>query len=234
MIDREQIARFRSAPDLGLRFLLGVLLAIVWPKLLPAEPTPTQTRLLSGAIIALTLLVYLGDRRKQEGWWWSSCFAYVAVIFVASGAIVRGDPRWLLWIPSGGYLAVGSVFAWSIVRPPSVIERAAFWIQPRAPEFIRPYCRVTTGIWAVALIAIGSSAVALSVTTTFAETRQLLRWTPLGLGALALVEVVFRKIWFRHYKDGWVDRAFARFFPAERTERGRRSQAYLREIYGPK
>ena len=39
-------------------------------------------------------------------------------------------------------------------------------------------------------------------------------------------EVVVRKIWFRHYTGGTMDRLFARAFPPERTANGRRSLDY--------
>ena len=47
------------------------------------------------------------------------------------------------------------------------------------------------------------------------------------MGALLGGEACVRKLWFRYYGDGWVDRAFARLFPAEGTANGRRSLAYV-------
>ena len=55
--------------------------------------------------------------------------------------------------------------------------------------------------------------------------------TALGvIGAFSAVEFVVRKIHFRHYEGGIIDRAFAWVFPAEKTELGRRSQAYIEQV----
>ena len=40
-----------------------------------------------------------------------------------------------------------------------------------------------------------------------------------------------RKIWFRNYGTGPLDRLFQRFFPCEATERGRRSKAFMKQMH---
>jgi hypothetical protein len=46
------------------------------------------------------------------------------------------------------------------------------------------------------------------------------------MGLIVVGEFITRKIWFRNYEDGRVDRLFARVFPPESSENGRRSLAY--------
>ena len=53
------------------------------------------------------------------------------------------------------------------------------------------------------------------------------------MGAVTGVEFLFRKTWFRYYaRSGPVERLWSILFPAERTERGRRSMEYIRRMRG--
>jgi hypothetical protein len=50
------------------------------------------------------------------------------------------------------------------------------------------------------------------------------------MGALTVLEFLFRKTWFRHYFHGGpFERLWSRLFPAEHTARGRRSQRTIEE-----
>ena len=49
------------------------------------------------------------------------------------------------------------------------------------------------------------------------------------MGVLSAIEYAVRKAWFRYYGGGALDAVWAALLPAENTERGRRSLAYIRE-----
>lgn len=223
-------ARMKGRPDLGLHTLLGLIVVVVLPKLTAHYDTPESHTWISAGLLFTTLLLALGEARLLRRWWYPGAAAYVCVIAIAACAWFTGDRRWLLAAPGMAFLAVAGVFVKSLQPGPSIIESAAFWLQPRAPEFIRPYCRVTTVAWAVALAAIGVVVAATAFLGSEATARFTLTWAPVTLLVLAIVEYLFRMVWFRHYKNRPVDRLFARLFPAHRTERGRRSQEYLAEM----
>jgi len=53
----------------------------------------------------------------------------------------------------------------------------------------------------------------------------------LVMAAVAGVEFLFRKTWFRYYaRGGPFERLWSALFPAERTERGRRSLEYIQRM----
>ncbi|GAB2179342.1 COG4648 family protein [Dongia sp. agr-C8] len=58
-------------------------------------------------------------------------------------------------------LAAASVFGWTLVSPPSLIERFARLTRPHLPETAIRYCRNVTVIWAVWLAANAAIATAL-------------------------------------------------------------------------
>jgi len=58
-------------------------------------------------------------------------------------------------------LAVAAIFAWTLISPPSLIERFARLRRPQLPDSAVRYCRNVTIIWAVWLAANAAIATAL-------------------------------------------------------------------------
>lgn len=223
-------ARMKGRPDLGLHTLLGIVVVVVLPKLTAHYDTVESHRWISIGLLVTTTILALGEARLLHRWWYPGAAAYACVMLLAGCAWATGDRHWLLATPGIAFLAVAGVFAKSLQPGPAIIESAAFWLQPRAPEFIRPYCRATTVAWAIALTLIGVVVAATAFVGSETTARATLTWAPLTLLVLAILEYLFRMVWFRHYKDRPLDRLFSRLFPADRTERGRRSQEYLAEM----
>ncbi len=145
--------------------------------------------------------------------------------------VATGDARSLRLVPAAVYLGLALLFAASLRGPGSIIETAARWLVPEAPEFIRSYCRGVTAVWVLFFLAsaaaIGWLALAGSPAAWVAASS---RYVWLAMGALTGVEFLFRKTWFRYYfRGGPFERLWSRLFPAERTERGRRSLRYIEE-----
>jgi uncharacterized membrane protein len=126
-------------------------------------------------------------------------------------------------------LFVGAAFLRSLAHDVSLIERFVQLIHPYAPDFVGPYCRKLTAGWGIFL---GGHGVVLALLAVAAPPDWWRTWTgfvvvPMMLGG-SLVEYVIRKTWFRYYPYGGpIDRLFSAFFPAENTEMGRRSHAYI-------
>ena len=147
-----------------------------------------------------------------------------------AAALVSGDLRFLFLVPAGVYLWLALLAGQSLREEISLIERFARILQPRAPEFIRPYCRKVTVLWGLAFLAAAVTIAWLVAIGAVEERRAFTAyglWVPVGL--LALVEYAVRKALFRYYAGGALDAIWAALLPAENTERGRRSLAYIRE-----
>jgi uncharacterized membrane protein len=214
----------------GAAALLGagvLILAVGYPIVLPVVEETLGTRGLALAMLVL-LLAALPWRVPGRG------VATGGVALLVSAAALSGDERFLRAVPAWVYAGLAGVFAVSLRGRESIIERAARWIVPQAPAFIREYCRVVTALWAVFFAGSALAISWLAVAAT-AETWRVFtsRWLWLAMGVLSVLEFFVRKTWFRYYPHhGPFDRVWSRLFPAERTARGRASMRALAEHYG--
>jgi uncharacterized membrane protein len=200
-------------------------LAMGMPWLLDAAQRRLGTRglallLLGGAALSLALRGPAAGARRLAA-------AGLAGLLALGAA--SGDVRFLRLVPAGVYLGLALVFAASLRGPGSLIETAARWLVPEAPDFIRGYCRGVTLLWVLFFLAsaagIGWLALAGSPAAWLAASSREV-W--LAMGALTAIEFLFRKTWFRYYfRGGPFERLWSRLFPAERTARGRRSLATI-------
>lgn len=155
---------------------------------------------------------------------------HLGLVLVIGLAIASDDPALLLLLPVFVSLYLLWTFGRSLWVGPPMIERFARMVDDDLPDFTLPYCRKWTVAWCVFFTANGATVIALAIyapLTWWALYTGLLFYGLLG--ALLAGEFVMRKLWFRYYLDGSADRIFAAFFPAERTENGRRSLAYHEE-----
>jgi len=144
-------------------------------------------------------------------------------------AAFSGDARYLQLVPSAVYLALAGGFYATLRSGDSIIERGVRALVPQAPDFIRPYCRKLTGLWAIFFAASAILAAVLALTGNRSAwelfTGRLVY--ALMIGA-TVVEFLVRKTWFRYYfHGGWFDRIWAKLFPAEATPEGRRSMQHI-------
>lgn len=152
----------------------------------------------------------------------------VLVLGSLACAVATGSPVALGLVPAFVQMAVARILLASLDDERSVIEKGARISHPLAPDFIGPYCRKLTVVWA-ALFAASALVIAASTLGGYVELHaawtQWMFWTLLVV--FCVVEFFWRKAWFRYFGRGPFDRLLARVFPPARTERGRRSQDYL-------
>jgi uncharacterized membrane protein len=157
---------------------------------------------------------------------------FAGVVVLTALSLATGSRLGLLLLPAWIYTAFAVLFWRSRSRyAGGVIGVLARLVEHYAPDFIDPYCNKLTAIWAgvfaaSALLVAGSALAAPLESWTFVSGAAIYA----GMAALQAVEYVVRKLWFRNYKSGPLDRVLARWFPAEATARGRRSVAYIREM----
>lgn len=152
-----------------------------------------------------------------------------ALLVLPAVAAVRGQALALRLVPASIQAAVAVVFVLSLRGGGSLFEEVARRIEPHAPDFIGPYCRKATLVFAAlfALQGAGVGWLALHPPASgWAFASGVLVWVPVGLGFA--VEWAVRKSWFRHYGDGPVDRVLRALLPPEKTPQGRRSLEYVR------
>ena len=155
--------------------------------------------------------------------------AAAGVLVLLALAAASGEARFLRLVPAWIYAALAGLFAASLRGPGSILQSAARWLVPEAPEFIRGYCRAATAAWVAVFLASAAAVAWLALAPSPEAWRRFTsRDLWLAMGGFAAAEFLVRKTWFRNYFHGGpFERFWARLFPAERTERGRRSLAYI-------
>jgi uncharacterized membrane protein len=218
-----------------LRALRGLLLlaagfgflVFAWPLFAQFMIENFGVRVLAGSMIAVSAVSL-----RAAGGGIPSEYALrgldLAVLFALAGlALATGQRLFLLLIPAWLYVALARIFVQSLRGGGSLIETVAMQLQPYAPDFIRPYCRKVTLLWA-GLFALNAAAIAgLALFAPLGWWRAYTSWIVcLAFAAITLIEFGVRKAHFRIYDGGPIDSVFEYFFPAERTEMGRRASAY--------
>jgi len=206
---------------------LGLGLALLWPLALARAASLLGSRGLAATLVVISAFSLALTRSALPRELRLGPSAQLALLALSGFAVVTGAEAPLRLVPAWVQLAVAGVFWRSLREGPPVIERAVFWIQPYAPEFIRSYCRAETKLWGALFAANG---VALAALALFAAPETWRAFASLGVWvvvlAVTLVDFIVRKLYFRLYGDGPLDRALERLFPPERTEMGRRANAY--------
>ena len=201
-------------------FVLGLL----WPLVVSRI---SGVRALAVAMLGASLVSFAFVRRAipselRLGRVPSLVLAGLAVLAATTGARAP-----LLYVPACVQLAAAWIFQRSLREGVPLIERAAFAIQPHAPEFIRPYCRGSTRLWAWLFLANAVVIAGLALAAPFEVWRVFTAyWVWVGMAVLTALDFAARKLHFRLYDDDPLDRLLARWFPAENTEMGRRSNLY--------
>lgn len=218
-----------SARQLGAGAAL-VVLAMVWPLVSGRLIDALGVRALAATLVfvsAGSLLVV--DRALPSGVALGRVDSFALLALVGAAAL-SGERVFLLLVPACVHVALARMFWRSVRDGESIFERVAFGIQPYAPDFIRPYCRRSTLIWAGFFLANALVIADLALFGPLAWWRNFtgfLVW--LAMGVLAAGDFVVRKLYFRIYHDRPIDRLLARFFPSENTAMGRRANEHRRE-----
>jgi len=211
----------------------GAVAAVVlgWPFLADALAERMGVRAFACAVLALGALSALAMRRAlptELRFGWIDSAGLAALV---GAAALSGREVFLWLVPAWLHLALARLFDASARSRESLIERVAFMVQPYAPDFIRPYCRRVTRLWAAIFLADALAIAALALFAPLAWWRAWTGWMSwLGFVAISAVEFAVRKAHFRIYDGGPIDTFFERLFPAGDTEMGRRSNEYKSQM----
>jgi uncharacterized membrane protein len=204
---------------------LIALLAVVYPVVLESALDRLGVRTVSLALAA-GALVSLPLRGPARG---GRAVGTAGLAGLLIAAAVTEERSWLRLVPAWVYACLAGAAAASLREPESLMERAARWLVPEAPDFIGGYCRAVTALWSVLFLAGAAAIAALAVAGTPEGWRTFTSRTLwIAMAVLTAIEFLVRKTWFRYYaRGGPFERVWSTLFPAERTARGRRSMAAI-------
>jgi uncharacterized membrane protein len=219
----------RRPPALLLLVPATIALVLVYPALLDLALERAGVRGVAFGIAAVAIGAFPLTRRSE----WSLPAAGIHQALLAAllaAAILFNQRVFLQLIPALAQAVLFTVFWASRREPVSLIERGARLLQPHAPDFIGPYCRKVTLVWAAFFALNAVSIAGLAILAPASWWQAYTSWILIGaMTLLFAVEFVVRKSFFRYYPGGPVDRIWASLLPAENTPQGRRTIAYIRE-----
>ncbi len=226
-----KVPRFRPSPAQALIAFAAAAAFVAYPFAVQWAKVRFGIRAAAGVLFLLGFASLAASRGRLP--WPPLLQIAIRLGFLALLAIaaIAGVELPLLVIPSLVYLVLCGVFLSSVRDGGSVIGSAARLMHPYVPDFVDPYCRKVTVLWALFFAANAVATAALAIVEPALWAAWTGAWVYVAMAVLCAVEFIVRKVWFRYYSNGPVDRLLAAIFPPENTRQGRRSQEYVTRMH---
>jgi uncharacterized membrane protein len=210
---------------------VGALMATVYPPAAERALASVGVRPVAAVLLAIGLgSLLLWRRLDTTGRIPISSRA--ALLALPALSVATGEELFLRLVPAAIQLGIAALFLHSLRGGGSLFLDAARTLHPYAPDFIAPYCRRSTALFAGIFLAqgvgVGWLAFRLPPGADWGFASGVLVWIPTL--AATLGDWVVRKWHFRYYGPGPVDRVLRKVLPPENTEAGRRSLDYIRRM----
>lgn len=134
------------------------LFAILYPLALAFGQRWVSPRWLAAALLVAALTRLIVGPRDRMAWTWVG-----AATLIAGYALLSNDALPLRFYPVAINLGLLTVFGWSLLHPPTVIERFARLQEPDLPDAAVPYVRRVTQVWSGFFVINGSISLATAL-----------------------------------------------------------------------
>jgi uncharacterized membrane protein len=209
---------------------VGALLATVYPPVAERALAAWGVRPVAAALVAIGALSLFAWQRV-DGAARVPLAQRAALLVLPALAAASGQGVFLRLVPAAIQALIAALFVVSLRGGGSLFYDAARALHPYAPDFIAPYCRRSTMVFAAIFALQAAFAAVLAFwppTSGWGVASGIWIWTPVA--AASAVDWVVRKSWFRYFGPGPVDRILRRLLPPENTAAGRRSLEYIRRM----
>ena len=205
----------------------GMLVAVGYPIAAARAVEAFGSRAVGATLLAVGALSFaLTLRRSAPGF---GLGLRSLPLVLAGLALATGDVRFVQLVPAAIEGILCGLFLGSLRGGGSILEQAARTLEPFAPDFIGPYCRKATGVFAALFAVQAVMLCALALGAPGPDwARDASFWIIAPTVACTAVEFLVRKAWFRNYSDTPWDRVLRVLFPPEKTAQGRRSLEWIR------
>lgn len=133
--------------------MLPVLVTLLYPLAIWLGHGRVEPRLLAGLLLLAAVARLLTLKINKAGRWWISGALLLAAVAVWGNALLP-----LQLYPVLVNLVMLGVFGYSLIAPPSVVERIARLREPDLPAAAIAYTRRVTQVWCVFFVINGSIA----------------------------------------------------------------------------
>lgn len=128
---------------------VAIGLGVLYPGLVYAlQSTLSHAGFVAIAVVTIALRVATLDKASAAQWRGPLLMAIPAILIVL---LIAPDMAAKAY-PVAISLAAASVFGWSLIAPPSLIEQFARLQEPDLPPEGKAYCRKVTWVWTVWLV----------------------------------------------------------------------------------
>lgn len=166
-----------------------------------------------GALVMILFWLREEEHRPGAGQM-SGRLRWAAGLTLCGVAALLNHALALLFMPvliSSGLLAL---FGWTLLRPPSMVERLAVRMAGPLPEAERRYCRSVTRVWVLFFFL----NMSLALYTALGPSRELWVWynglaSYVLIGLIFVIEMIYRHWRFRRYVGLPTDFIFKKLFP---------------------
>jgi uncharacterized membrane protein len=209
---------------------VGALLATVYP---PAA----ERALLAWGVRGVALALLAIGLASLVAWQRLAARARVplaqraAILVLPALAAATGEVLFLRLVPAAIQALIAVLFVVSLRGGGSLFYDAARTLHPYAPEFIAPYCRRSTIVFAGIFAGLAIAAAVLAFhppASSWGTATGVWIWMPVLLASL--IDWCVRKWWFRYFGPGPLDQLLKHVLPPENTAAGRRSLEYIRRM----
>jgi uncharacterized membrane protein len=222
--------RIKPPPALVTAVGVGALLATVYPPAAERALATWGVRGVALVILALELVSLVAWQRTATSAG-VPLYQRAALLVLPTIAAATHDALYLRLVPAAIQALIAALFVVSLRGGGSIFYDAARSLHPYAPDFIAPYCRKATIVFAGVFALQGIAALLLAFyppAAGWGTAAGMWIWTP-ALAA-SLVDWCVRKWWFRYFGPGPLDQLLKHVLPPENTATGRRSLAYIRKM----
>jgi uncharacterized membrane protein len=152
--------RSRWSSNINPSFLtaLAVAITLLYPLAIWLGYGQVEPRVLAGLLLAAALLRLPTLKISKVGRWWLSGALLLAALAIWNNALLP-----LKLYPVLVNLAMLAVFGYSLVVPPSMVERIARLQDPHLPPQAIDYTRRVTQVWCAFFILNGAVALATAL-----------------------------------------------------------------------
>jgi uncharacterized membrane protein len=224
-----QPPRIRPPPALVTAVGVGALFATVYPPAAERALAAWGVRAFASALLAAELVSLVAWQRF--GTQRVPLSQRAALLVLPALAAVTSDALFLRLVPAAVQALIAVLFVVSLRGGGSLFYDAARSLHPYAPEFIAPYCRKSTVVFAAIFALQGVAVLVLAFdppASGWGTATGVWIWTPVLVASL--VDWAVRKWWFRYFGPGPLDQLLKRVLPPENTAAGRRSLDYIRRM----
>jgi uncharacterized membrane protein len=225
-----QPPRIKPPPALVTAVGVGALFATVYPPVAERALAAYGVRGVAALLLALGLAsLALWQRAARAAR--VPLHQRAALLALPALAAATGDALFLRLIPAAIQALIAVLFVVSLRGGGSLFYDAAKSLHPYAPDFIAPYCRKSTAVFAGVFAMQGAAAAYLAFHppgSGWGTAVGIWIWIPVLLASL--IDWCVRKWWFRYFGPGPLDQLLKRVLPPENTAAGRRSLDYIRRM----